>query len=271
MAIIMISRGTFSGGKAVAELAAKRLGYRCISREEIVREAVVKYGISEAELTAAMNEPPPFWQQGHGRRLAYVRVFSAALLENVKVGNLVYHGHLGHLMLCPATHVLRVRVIADLEFRIKAGMERKHVSREEAIAFIEKIDRQRDKWTRFLYGVEWMDASLYDVLFNLENVSIDVAADTVVHMAGLDVFKPTPDYLKRIDDLILGTRVWSALAVDGHVNLTNITVNAYEGTVTISGGVSSSKEINAITSVARKVEGVRDVIADLGVGPDWYW
>jgi hypothetical protein len=164
-----------------------------------------------------------------------------------------------------------VRVIADMEFRIKGAMTRKSLSREEAITFIKKIDKQRDKWTRFLYGLEWKDASLYDVLFNLEHLSIDVAGDTIVHMANLDAFKATPESQKTLDDLILSSRVWSALAIDGQIMVSNVTVNADAGKVTISGGASSAKAINAITAAAQKVEGVKEVKTDMGVGPDWYW
>lgn len=271
MAIIMISRGTFGGGKAVAELVAERLGYPCLSREETVREVIERYGISEKELTAAMNEPPPYWQQVHGKRISYIKVYSAALLEHIQGENLVYHGHIGHLMLGTVSHVLRVRVIADMEFRIRGAMERKKMGREEAVAFINKIDKRRDKWTRFLYGVEWKDASLYDVLFNLEFLSINVAVDMIVHTAGMDAFKPTPQSQKALDDLVLGSRVWSALAINGRIMLTNISVVADSGIVTISGGTSSNKAIREITAVAKTVEGVREVKTDVGVGPDWYW
>lgn len=271
MAIIMISRGTFSGGKALAEYVANRLGYPCLSREETVREAVEKYGISESELTEAMNEPPPFWQQVHGKRLSYIKVFSAVLMEHIREENMVYHGHVAHLMLGPVSHVLRVRVIADMEFRIKGAMTRKNLSREGAIAFIQKIDNQRDKWTRFLYGVEWKDASLYDVLFNLEHIGIEVAGEGIVHMAGMDAFKTTTQSNKTLDDMILSSRVWSALAINGQATATNITVSADAGQVTISGAASSTKAIDAIAALAKGVEGVRDVKTDLGVGPDWYW
>jgi cytidylate kinase len=271
MAIIMISRGTFSGGKALAELVADRLGYPCLSREETVREAVDKYRISEKELTEAMNEPPPFWQQVHGKRISYIRVFSAVLMEHIKGENLVYHGHVAHLMLGPVSHVLRVRVIADMEFRIKGAMARKNLNREGAIAFIQHIDKQRDKWTRFLYGVEWKDASLYDVLFNLEHMSIETASEAIVHMAGMDAFRPTPQSQKALDDLILSSRVWSALAIHSQMTVTNIRVSANAGKVTISGGAPSTKAINAIIAVAQKVEGVKEVKTDLGMGPDWYW
>jgi cytidylate kinase len=271
MAIIMISRGTFSGGKALAEYVADRLGYPCLSREETVRHAVEKYGISEKELTEAMNEPPPFWQQVHGKRIAYIKVFSAVLMEQITGENLVYHGHVAHLMLGPVAHALRVRVIADMEFRIKGAMARKNLGREEAVAFIEKIDKQRDKWTRFLYGVEWKDASLYDVLFNLEHMGIDAAGEAIVSMAGMEAFKPTPQSQKALDDLILASRVWSALAMNNRAMITNITVSADAGKVTISGGASSTKAINAIAAVAQSVEGVKEVKTDMGVGPGWYW
>ena len=43
MSIITISRGTFSGGRDLAECLAQKLGYPCISREVIV-EAAERYG-----------------------------------------------------------------------------------------------------------------------------------------------------------------------------------------------------------------------------------
>ena len=42
MPIITISRGSFSGGKMLAELVAKKLGYRCIDREHIIRKAAAR-------------------------------------------------------------------------------------------------------------------------------------------------------------------------------------------------------------------------------------
>ena len=50
MAIITISRGTYTGGKKVAESLASKLGYPCLSREEIIREASIDFDIPEEEL-----------------------------------------------------------------------------------------------------------------------------------------------------------------------------------------------------------------------------
>ena len=49
MAIVTISRGSFSGGVAVAEAVAERLGVPCISRE-VVRDAAQASGVDEGSL-----------------------------------------------------------------------------------------------------------------------------------------------------------------------------------------------------------------------------
>ena len=46
MAIVAISRGSYSRGKEVAERVAERLGYQCISREVII-EASREFNIPE--------------------------------------------------------------------------------------------------------------------------------------------------------------------------------------------------------------------------------
>ena len=62
MAIITISRGTFSGGKEIAKCVASGLGYECVSREIIV-EAANKYGISADALATALQKAPTFFQR----------------------------------------------------------------------------------------------------------------------------------------------------------------------------------------------------------------
>lgn len=271
MAIITISRGTFSGGKALAERLAERLGYPCLSREEALIDAAKEFGISEQGLTAAINEPPPFWQEVPGKRIAYLKCITATMLKYAREGNLIYHGHAGHLLLPGISHVLRVRVIANMEFRIKAAMERTNLSREQAIVYIDKVDEERNRWTRYLYGMEWDDATLYDIVLNLERVSIDGACETVVGMVGLKEFMITRESEKAVDDLTLSSRVWVALARDDRTQAAYITVNADAGKVTISGSVGSEKIMDAIPLVARKVNGVLQVTSEVGIGSDWYW
>lgn len=46
MAIITISRGTFSGGKALAECLSRTLGYRSIDRDMLIATPIASVGLS---------------------------------------------------------------------------------------------------------------------------------------------------------------------------------------------------------------------------------
>ncbi len=81
MAIITISRGSFSGGKAVAERLGRRLGQPILSREDAIARAAEYFGIQESDLKATLSKSPPFWQQMPGKRLAYIKCITAVLLD----------------------------------------------------------------------------------------------------------------------------------------------------------------------------------------------
>jgi len=265
MSVITISRGTFSGGRDLAECLARRLDYPCVSRE-VILDAAYEHGVPLEQLVAAIEKPPSLWQQLTGGRMAYLSFVRAALCERAVGGNLVYHGHAGHLLLAGISHVIRVRVIADLEFRVRAAMERRHVDRKEAIAQIRKVDQERMRWTRFLYGVNWYDASLFDVVLNLGCMSVEDACDVVVRMTEMPRFKPTPESRKAAENLALDNRVWAVLASDPRTATADVRVAANDGVVTITGSSLSRRAIEAIPQVASQVRGVRQVhcLAEMG-------
>ncbi len=256
MSIIAISRGTFSGGGAVARGVAERLGYRCVSRE-VIFEAAWGYDVPADELLAAMEKRPPLWERLAGKRTAHLACMRAALCEFACGGNLVYHGHLGQLLLPGITHLLSVRVIADLEYRLRAAMERQHLSREAAKAYIAKVDKERRQWTRFLFDVDWDDPALFDLVLNLERMSLATACDTVAQLATRPDFAPTAASVKAMQDLLLSSRVTAVLARDPRTTGANLKVVADDGSVTVTGTTQSPAVIEAVPLVSRQVEGVK--------------
>ena len=67
MAIITISRGTFSGGESLAECVAQRLGYHRINGE-VLGETARQYGIREEKLCEAINEAPGVIKHLHSEK-----------------------------------------------------------------------------------------------------------------------------------------------------------------------------------------------------------
>jgi hypothetical protein len=158
-----------------------------------------------------------------------------------------------------------------MEFRILAAREQLKCGREEASDYIEKVDKKRQKWARSLYGVDWDEPSLYDVVLNLDRVTIDNACLAIARMVDLGDFQVTPASHKAQEDLLLGSAVWIALAKDDRTKTAFVNVVADGGKVAIKGHAGSGKIIDAISLVARGVQGVQEVTSEVGVGSDWYW
>ena len=67
MAIITISRGSYSRGKEVAEKLAARLGYECVSRD-ILLATCKEFSIPEIRLVKALHDAPSILDRfSHGK------------------------------------------------------------------------------------------------------------------------------------------------------------------------------------------------------------
>ena len=271
MAIITISRSTFSGGKMLAEQLAEKTDLPCFSREMIISDTSEEYGISEEELTATIHKPPPFWQQVPGKRISYLKCFTAVLLNKAGGRDFIYHGYAGQLLLEGISHVLRVRAIADDEYRIDAAMKLMKSGRDEAVAYIEKVDKERDKVVKFFYGLNWGDPALYDLVINLERMSVQDAVDIILHAAIRDNFTASERSVKSLNDLTMSSRVWGALAKNRLTSNAAVKVAADDGNIRISGNARSGKVVDAIPTVIEQIEGVKSVSNEVGMGGDWYW
>jgi cytidylate kinase len=257
MAIIAISRGTFSGGQGLAELLGARLGYACVSREDLV-ESVTWYGVSPVSVAAAREMQPDLWRGVHSERLAYLMSLRAALCDRAASGKLVYHGHAAHLLLPGVSHVLKLRVVADPEFRIRAVMQAQDITHEGATAYIEGVDRERAEWANFLYGVEWDDPSLYDMVLNLSHLSSAAACEVVATAAQLDQFKPTRQSLKAVEDIGLGSHVGAELERNTRTRGAELRVVADGDVITVMAPASSEGIRDDALAVAEQVRGVRE-------------
>lgn len=262
MAIITISRGTFSGGKELAECVAKKLGYQCLSREVLV-EAARRYDIPLEKLSHAIEDKPGILERMTTERAHYLAYIRATLAKAAKEEKLVYHGHAGQLLLRGVPHVLKIRVIADMEYRINAAMQRKNLSRQKAIDFIKKIDEDRLKWTKFLYHVDLFEPSLYDVIFNLEKISISHACEMITLLDQREEFQPTSQSQKAIADFMLATEVRARIASDGTVRDDDVEIDANDGIVIITGSIHSLQDAEKVTEIARQSPGVKDVVSKM--------
>jgi cytidylate kinase len=257
MSIITISRGSYSHGKEVAEKVAQRTGYHLVARE-VLLEASENFNIPEAKLLMTMENAPSLLDRFTNWREKYIAYIQASILMNFQRDNVVYHGMAGHFFVKGVPHVLKVRIIADIEDRVKLVMERDGLSRKEAQRTVKRLDEERSRWSRQLYGIDTGDPSLYDLVLHIKKLSVDDAVDIICHTVGLKRFQTTSKSQSLMDDLVLAAQVKTTI-----VDLKpDVEVSAKSGTVYIRFEARSRREVEMVEemeSIVKKIPGLKDL------------
>jgi len=264
MAIITISRGTASGGQILAECIAAKLGYHCIPPTVLI-DAAKEHNVPYEDIKKALYETPGFFDRNSLNAVHYVAYIREAVVKAVKDEQAVYYGLAGQFLLKDLPHVLRVFVIANMEFRAQAAMDRFHCSKSQAIEIIKRIDNKRDKWVKHFYNINRRDPSLYDIVINLDRLSIDGACELICNIASQKEFQATPESQRRLNDLVLSTEVRSTIAANGGINDSKIEVDADDGVIILKGMIHSTAEADKIREVVRKIPDVKDVRSEMRV------
>lgn len=257
MAVIFISRGSYTRGGEVAERVAQRLNYQCLSREVLLR-ASEAFSIEEIRLTRAVENAPSFLNRlTHGRD-RYIGYMQAALLNRVKEDNLVYHGFAGQYLVRDLPWILKVRVNSSIEDRLRIVMGRDRVSRSEAVEIIGKLDDERRKWARKLYGIDPSDSTLYDLVVQTDPLAVDDAVSILCDVAQMKPFRMTPQFKTIMEDLALAAQVRTYLTDLGP----GVKVCSQNGMIYVSSAThvaEDSRLVKRIGIIAAKVAGLKGI------------
>ncbi|MEM3846431.1 MAG: cytidylate kinase-like family protein [Candidatus Parvarchaeota archaeon] len=266
MAIITISRGSFFGSCEIADCLSKKLNYEIVDREEIIKEVTSKYGASMDGFIKAIESPLGFFdriQPVHkvNYRFHYLAFFQAVLCEKAKNNKIIYVGHVGHLLLKGITHVIKVRVIADFNRRVESVMNRQKLSQKEAAEYIQKVDKQRAEWARLLYGIDWNDPQLYDIVVKIKKLNTDTACDMIKLMAESEDFQATNASIDALNNLALESKARATiLSKYPMYNYDDIKVLAKEGKLEVGLSVKSKEDERDIKKLLANIPEATDVI-----------
>jgi len=261
MSVITISRGSYSHGKEIAEKVAHTLGYECISRD-LLLEASQQFNIPEIKLVRAIHDAPSILERFTYGKEKYIAIMRAIILKHLQKDNVVYHGLAGHFFLQGIPHVLKIRIIADIEDRVGEEMKREKISAEDARYILKKDDEERRKWGLHLYGKDTSDPNLYDMVLHVQTMTVDEAAQIIASASKLPSYHTTPRSQGILDDICLAAQVEAALVNEFIVER----VTAREGIVHVVIRALSKEEaaiVPRVTDIAQHVSGVKAVSVDV--------
>ena len=263
MAIITISRGSYTRGRQVAEKLGQRLGYKVISREVLISTSE-EFNIPEIKLKNALHNAPSVldrFSYGKERYLAFIR---ANILEHLAQDNTIYHGLAGHAFIQGVSHELDVRIRADFEDRIQRyieGVKREEgrdISEEDARYRLQKDDEERHKWSVHVTGVDPCNPANYDLIYNASKFSVDDIVESIAQFSELPYLQTTAQSQNKIEQLMLAAQVKAAIVYE----LPKAAVSCQNDVcfVKVNADVGLEKHIdNIVKEKAFSVKGIKDL------------
>jgi len=195
--LITISREYGAGGSELGMFLGKELGWPVLDHE-LVQQLAARLRCEEGEIVAMDEHVPSFLE-----RLAAVAVVTApesrvhsspwatdpdcvaaaareVLLEAVRNLPLIVVGHGGNCLFRGRPDVLRVRVTAPFDVRVRRVAQRTGVATAQAAADVRRKDADRQQYLQRYYHSSLNDPCEYDLQINTGAVPLDAAARMVV-------------------------------------------------------------------------------------------
>jgi cytidylate kinase len=264
MAIVTVSHEMGSGGAEIGAALAERLRYRFVD-QDMISQAARQYGVGEEKLTQLDETKPSLFERFDVETRQYITVLQSALLDVAEQDNVVLMGRGGQVLLRGITHVLRVRVIAPFDIRVKrvmrklAGQMGESVDVRSTAELVRRNDHEKFGRMRYLYDVDWADPALYDVGINTEKLSTEAGVDLIIGLLHRPELAATEASRQAVRDRALASRVRTALAAHPETRKYRINVESSQGVIQLEGTAA----LERASEVARSVSGVVDVKSQL--------
>lgn len=269
MAIITVSHAAFTGGSEIAEKVASKLGYRCLNRE-VLLEASQRYGIPEAKFTEVLETEGHWWERWLESLRLYRITLQAAMCEVAQDGRIVYHGRAGQELFPKIRHVLKVLIVASMDYRIEQVKARRGLDADKARQFLKDLDRVRSRRLRAVFNIDWQDPIGYDLVVNTTRMGPEWAVCLISEAAQRPECQPTEESERAFRDLAITSRVQAALITSPKTRNLILNARSEGGLVNISGIVADPELETEIVRVARTVSGVTEVVTDIEPPPIEY-
>jgi len=267
MAGITIFGGTHCHGDEVIRGVANALGWRPWGDADVIQGVAQRFGVPENKLERTLaGGVSVFNNFTHERQYhtSYLKLVVSGLLT---ADDYLFAGFCTQLVPAGISHILKVCLIADFDYRCADVIRQHAVSKNEARKTIQKDDERRALWTHHVRGKSPWDSDLYDVFIPTNQVEVKSAVELICENAVSDALKPTEASRQALADFGLAAEVEVALGRAGH----DVTVAAKVGKVVLTINKHTlmlSRLEGELRKIVEKVKGVREV--ETKVGPGFY-
>ena len=183
--IVTLSREPGSGGRIVAQNIATRLGFE-VFHQEVLHEMAQRAEVGK-QLLATLDERGLSILEDWISSLVYNRhLWPDQYLKHLMnvIGTIGKHGRAvvigrGANFILPPEQRFRVRITAPQRLRIENVARDFNLSMDEAKRRVIKTESDRKAFIRKYFNADIADPTNYDLVLNMETLSIDNAVDVI--------------------------------------------------------------------------------------------
>jgi len=257
MAIITIFSTSFCRENEISEKLATNLDYELINGK-LIDETEKQYHVPAPKLRDTLDGRITFLNNLTRDREKNIAYLKSVLAQLICKDNVIYHGFASHFLPGDITHILKVCILANHEYRINTAREVYKISEQDAMNKIRKDDEKRYKWTHMLHHLSPWDETLYDIIIPMHTSSVDEAVNLVSENIKVPALKTTPESKKTLNDFLFTAKVNVPLVENGfdvHIKHDNGNI-----TIALKEYVIRFKHIKEkITKIVSAVEGVKNI------------
>jgi cytidylate kinase len=267
MAIVAMSQQLGSRGNELGQLVARRLGYRFISREDLIAQVSRIYNVTADELVVLDERQPHFWSRLKTEGARFASFFRATLLREMAQDRLVTISPSAPVFLPPYRCGIRVRVVGPFDDRVKLVGETENLTAVAAQRRVRDHDREVRARIQTLMGVDIDDPSSYDLVVNGYGAPLEISAVGLAACAEQIDALIGADQWQRTRDAATAAQVRAACHAHPKLGHAPIEVLCTQGAVQVRGPGLVPPWDELANQVASKIEGVRSVAVEADETP----
>ncbi|MCA1743652.1 MAG: response regulator, partial [Desulfovibrionales bacterium] len=215
MPIITVFSVPYCNEEKVVKNLSEKMGLELVTDKQIISTASSTYGIPEDKFYKALFDKRSVFNAFTRDKERCVACYKAALASIFLKQDLVFQGFGGFLVPKSLTHVLKVCLMAEMDYRLEIASKQHSLSIEGLKKLIAQEDSSRYRWTEYVVHQGPWESSLYDILISMEKISVEEAVELARNFAKKAVTLPTRDSIQAAEDFAFNADIEAELALKG--------------------------------------------------------
>jgi len=264
MAILAITYEFGSGGEEIGHAIEKQLGYEYVALRRILNEAKQLGDKWERFGTDYAVGVPTIWERYDWSFMGFMALVQSIILDHVQKDNVVVMTRTNLYLLSGIPHVLKVRIVAPLEARIKRIMLKEDTSWEAARLLIKQADHEVASTAKRLYGKKVDEPDAYDIQMDTSSAQgLDQCVGIVKGLLEKKNLLKTAEAEKMVELKALAARAKAAILTNSAFLIPTLEVEVRDEGIAVRGVARNVREHKAIEQEINKICGNTPVNIDI--------